>query len=101
MILRSSGSVGLSLLLWLLGAIVAACGTVVYIELGTVSFPFFLGLLLLMHAHILTLLMRFRVQALPYSGGEKNYLDFIFRRPRFLATCTYAAYAVFIVRVPF
>ncbi|KAF7797669.1 hypothetical protein EIP86_008869 [Pleurotus ostreatoroseus] len=68
-ILRSSGSVGLSLLLWLLGAVVAACGTVVYIELGT---------------------------ALPYSGGEKNYLDYIFRRPRFLATCTYAAYAVFI-----
>ena len=37
MILRSSGSVGLSLVLWLLGALVAACGTAVYIELGTVS----------------------------------------------------------------
>ncbi|KAJ3558188.1 hypothetical protein NM688_g1077 [Phlebia brevispora] len=58
-ILRSSGSVGLSLVLWLLGAIVAACGTAVYIELGT---------------------------ALPYSGGEKNYLNFIYRRPRFLVT---------------
>lgn len=36
-ILRSSGSVGLSLMMWLLGATVAACGTAVYIELGTVS----------------------------------------------------------------
>lgn len=36
-ILRSSGSVGLSLVMWLLGALVAACGTAVYIELGTVS----------------------------------------------------------------
>lgn len=35
-ILRSSGSVGLSLVMWLLGATVALCGTAVYIELGTV-----------------------------------------------------------------
>ncbi|KIP09738.1 hypothetical protein PHLGIDRAFT_66968 [Phlebiopsis gigantea 11061_1 CR5-6] len=68
-ILRSSGSVGLSLALWLLGALVAACGTAVYIELGT---------------------------ALPRSGGEKNYLDFIYRRPQFLATSVYSMYAVFI-----
>ncbi|CAL1709012.1 unnamed protein product [Somion occarium] len=68
-ILRSSGSVGLSLVLWLLGAIVAACGTAVYIELGT---------------------------GIPRSGGEKNYLDFIYRRPRYLAICMYAMYAVFI-----
>jgi len=33
---------------------------------------------------------------LPRSGGEKNYLEFIYRRPKFLATCTYAAYAVLI-----
>lgn len=38
-ILRSSGSVGLSLVMWLLGAVVAACGTAVYIELGTVRSP--------------------------------------------------------------
>ena len=36
-ILRSSGSVGLSLVMWLLGASVALCGTAVYMELGTVS----------------------------------------------------------------
>ncbi|GJE86598.1 amino acid permease [Phanerochaete sordida] len=68
-ILRSSGSVGLSLAMWLLGALVAACGTAVYIELGT---------------------------GIPRNGGEKNYLEYIFRRPAFLATCVYAMYAVFI-----
>ncbi|KAI0683765.1 amino acid transporter [Cytidiella melzeri] len=66
-ILRSSGSVGLSLVMWLLGATVAACGTAVYIELGA---------------------------GLPRSGGEKNYLDFIYRRPKFLAVCVYAAFSV-------
>jgi hypothetical protein len=35
-ILRSSGSVGIALLMWLLGATIAAIGTAVYIELGTV-----------------------------------------------------------------
>lgn len=68
-ILRTSGSVGLSLTMWLLGAVVAACGTAVYIELGT---------------------------GIPRSGGEKNYLEYIFRRPVFLSTCVYAMYAVFI-----
>ncbi len=36
-ILRSSGSVGVALIMWLLGALIAACGTAVYVELGTVS----------------------------------------------------------------
>ncbi|KAH9477578.1 High-affinity methionine permease [Psilocybe cubensis] len=53
-ILRSSGSVGVSLIMWLVGASIAACGTAVYVELGT---------------------------GLPRSGGEKNYLEFIYRRP--------------------
>jgi hypothetical protein len=42
-ILRSSGSVGVSLIMWLVGALIAACGTTVYIELGTVCRFFFLG----------------------------------------------------------
>ena len=36
-ILRASGSVGVALLMWLIGALIAAAGTMVYIELGTVS----------------------------------------------------------------
>ncbi|KAJ3886580.1 APC amino acid permease [Lentinula edodes] len=66
-ILRTSGSVGVALLMWLLGALIAAMGTTVFIELGT---------------------------GLPRSGGEKNYLEFIYRRPEFLVTCTYSIYAV-------
>ncbi|KAF9558568.1 APC amino acid permease [Agrocybe pediades] len=64
-ILRSSGSVGVALIMWLVGASIAACGTAVYVEFGT---------------------------GLPRSGGEKNYLEFIYRRPKFLVTCTYAFY---------
>ncbi|KAF8655593.1 hypothetical protein AX16_003014 [Volvariella volvacea WC 439] len=66
-ILRGSGSVGVALLLWLVGALVAATGTTVYMELGT---------------------------GLPRSGGEKNYLEFIYRRPKFLVTCAYSIYAL-------
>lgn len=36
-ILRTSGSVGVALLMWLVGALIAAAGTTVYIELGTVG----------------------------------------------------------------
>jgi hypothetical protein len=36
-ILRSAGSVGMALVMWLLGATVAATGSAVYLEYGTVS----------------------------------------------------------------
>ena len=35
-ILNSSGSVGMTFVMWILGALVAATGTAVYIEFGTV-----------------------------------------------------------------
>ncbi|KAG6816363.1 hypothetical protein H0H93_008153 [Arthromyces matolae] len=69
-ILRTSGSVGVALIMWIIGALIAAAGTSVYLELGT---------------------------GLPRSGGEKNYLEYIYRRPKFLTTCTFAVY-VFITR---
>ena len=40
LILPSCGSVGLSLVMWLLGALIAAAGTAVFIELGTVRIRF-------------------------------------------------------------
>lgn len=61
------GSVGMTLLLWVVGSIISFCGLAVYLELGT---------------------------ALPRSGGERVYLERIFRRPHMLATCMFAAYAV-------
>ncbi|KAG7086846.1 hypothetical protein E1B28_002767 [Marasmius oreades] len=53
--------------MWIVGATIAAAGTAVFIELGT---------------------------GLPRSGGEKNYLEFMYRRPKFLITCIYTIYAV-------
>lgn len=66
-IFKSVGSVGLSLLLWLLGAGIAACGLSISLELGCM---------------------------LPRSGGTKVYLEFMYRRPRFLASTVYAVNAV-------
>ena len=94
-ILRSSGSVGFSLIMWLLGAAVAACGTAVYIELGTVSsvqiFHPVSDDLNQWGAH-------WDTQGIPKNGGEKNYLEFFYRRPRLLVTCIYGIYAVLAVR---
>ncbi|KAG6901145.1 hypothetical protein C0995_016511 [Termitomyces sp. Mi166 len=63
-ILSLSGSVGLSLFMWVIGAIIAAAGMQVYIVWGT---------------------------ALPKNGGEKNYLEYLFRKPKFLITSVFAA----------
>ncbi|KAF8193407.1 high affinity methionine permease [Pholiota molesta] len=66
-ILGFSGSVGLSFVMWLIGALIAAAGMQVYIIWGT---------------------------ALPRNGGEKNYLEYLFPTPRRLITSIYAANAV-------
>ena len=66
-VVRSTGSIGLSLLLWTVGAIVAACGLAVSLEYGCM---------------------------LPRSGGEKVYLEFTYRKPRFLASTMVAVQAV-------
>lgn len=61
-----SGSVGTSLLMWAAGTIIAFSGLLVYMELGL---------------------------ALPRNGGEKTYLEYIFRKPKYMITATYSAYA--------
>ncbi|KAJ3537275.1 hypothetical protein NMY22_g5656 [Coprinellus aureogranulatus] len=66
-ILGFSGSVGLSLFMWIIGAVIAAAGMQVYIVWGT---------------------------AVPKNGGEKNYLEYLFRKPRFLVTSMFAANGV-------
>ncbi|SMN18668.1 similar to Saccharomyces cerevisiae YGR055W MUP1 High affinity methionine permease, integral membrane protein with 13 putative membrane-spanning regions [Maudiozyma saulgeensis] len=63
------GSVGLSLIMWALGGVIALSGLYVYMEFGT---------------------------AIPKNGGEKNYLEFIFKKPRFLVTSMYASYVFFL-----
>ncbi|KAJ2926324.1 hypothetical protein H1R20_g10773, partial [Candolleomyces eurysporus] len=66
-IIGTGGSVGLSLFMWVIGAIIAAAGMQVYIVWGT---------------------------AVPKNGGEKNYLEYLFRKPRFLITSVFAANGV-------
>ncbi|KAF9459045.1 high affinity methionine permease [Collybia nuda] len=73
-ILALSGSVGLSMIMWVIGAIVAIAGMQVYIVWGTAS-------------------RYFGCWALPKNGGEKNYLEYLFRRPKYLVTSMYAANA--------
>lgn len=64
-----SGSIGLALILWAVGAIIALAGLYVYMEFGT---------------------------AIPKNGGEKNYLEAIIRKPKFFITCMYASYVFFL-----
>lgn len=66
-IIRAVGSIGLALSLWVVGAVVAACGLAVALEYGSM---------------------------LPRSGGEKVYLEFTYRRPRFLASTVVAVMVV-------
>lgn len=66
-ILAECGSVGLSLFIWVAGMLIAAAGMAVYLEFGT---------------------------GLPRNGGEKNYLEFVYTKPRFLVTGFYTGYVV-------
>ncbi|AMD22458.1 HHL312Wp [Eremothecium sinecaudum] len=68
-IYRLAGSVGLTLILWVVGAAIALIGAYVYMEFGS---------------------------AIPRNGGEKNYLEYLFKKPKFFVTSLYAAY-VFLI----
>lgn len=63
-VLALSGSVGLSMTLWLLGGLLAAAGMQVYVVWGC---------------------------AFPQNGAEKNYLQYLFPRPTHLTLCLYGA----------
>jgi amino acid transporter len=56
--------VGVSLFLWVIGGVLTFCGLSVWLEFGL---------------------------AIPRSGGEKNYLERIYKHPRYLATCVLAS----------
>ena len=66
-ILGSVGSVGASLMLWVLGFVLSFCGLFVWLEYGTMF---------------------------PRSGGEKVYLEAVYKKPRYLATVIFAANAI-------
>ncbi|CAL1710391.1 unnamed protein product [Somion occarium] len=66
-ILALTGSVGLSLFIWVAGMVIAILGCLVYLEFG---------------------------MAIPRNGGEKNYLEVVYTRPKYLVTAMYASYVV-------
>ncbi|KAF8878903.1 amino acid transporter [Gymnopilus junonius] len=66
-ILSSVGSVGASLMLWVLGFVLSFCGLFVWLEYGTMF---------------------------PRSGGEKVYLEAVYQKPKFLATVIFATNAI-------
>jgi len=68
-ILESVGSVGASLMLWVLGFALSVCGLFIWLEFGTMF---------------------------PRSGGEKVYLEAVYQRPKHLATVVFAASAIFL-----
>ncbi|KIM66404.1 hypothetical protein SCLCIDRAFT_7849 [Scleroderma citrinum Foug A] len=62
-ILSSTGSVGASLMLWVLGLMLSFCGLFIWLELGTMF---------------------------PRSGGEKVYLEAVYTKPKYLVTVIFA-----------
>ncbi|ERF68600.1 hypothetical protein EPUS_07161 [Endocarpon pusillum Z07020] len=66
-VFAATGSVGVCLFLWIIGGIITFCGLSVFLEFGL---------------------------AIPRSGGEKNYLERVYRRPKLLATCVLLAQMV-------
>ncbi|KAK9447403.1 amino acid/polyamine transporter I [Limtongia smithiae] len=58
----SCGSIGGSLLMWILGGFLSLTGLSVFLEFGL---------------------------AIPKSGGEKNYLERVYRKPKFFITCVF------------
>jgi amino acid transporter len=66
-ILGSVGSVGASLMLWVLGFVLSLCGLFVWLELGAMF---------------------------PRSGGTKVYLEAVYRRPKHLASVVFAICAI-------
>lgn len=60
-------SVGLSLIIWFVGILIAFTGLLVYMEFGS-------------NIH--------------RNGGEKNYLEYVYTKPKFLVTCVYGIYAL-------
>ncbi|KAK7207300.1 amino acid permease-domain-containing protein [Myxozyma melibiosi] len=61
-VLLASGSVGASILLWVAGGILSLTGLSVFLEFG-------LGI--------------------PKNGGEKNYLERVYQKPKYLITCIF------------
>ncbi|KAG1788728.1 amino acid transporter [Suillus plorans] len=72
-ILSSVGSVGASLALWVLGFLLSFCGLFIWLEFGTMF---------------------------PRSGGEKVYLEAVYKKPKYLATAVFAVNSILLGFTP-
>jgi len=71
LILEKVGSPGMAILIWVIGGLVSFAGTFAYLELGTMR---------------------------PRSGGEKEYLDYAFQRPKALLAFLFSLSMIFLIR---
>lgn len=93
LVLKSTGSVGISLLLWAFGAIVGMSALLVWLELG-LSVPKF-------EVPDRDSTKPYRegetaLQSVPRNGGEKNYLEHIYKAPKVRTTCMYGVIFIFL-----
>ncbi|KAK0634057.1 amino acid permease-domain-containing protein [Immersiella caudata] len=75
-IYSNTQSIGVSIMIWLVGISMALSGVILYIELGLTVPRYRLG-----GSKEKTAVVR--------SGGELPYLNYFFKLPRFLATCVF------------
>ncbi|KAM0138752.1 hypothetical protein ACHAO1_003351 [Botrytis cinerea] len=73
-IIQQDRNIGASLILWTLGFIASMAGTLMYVEYG-LTIP--------------RRRMAGEIQAVPRSGGELNYLKFLAKHPKYMATCMF------------
>ncbi|KAL9101754.1 MAG: hypothetical protein Q9163_003030 [Psora crenata] len=85
LVLKATNSVGISLLLWTLGGIFGMSGLLIWLELGQ-SIPKFKPSDELPPPQTED---EGALENVPRSGGEKNYLEYIYKHPRFRSTCMY------------
>lgn len=85
-VLQSTGSVGISLLLWAFGAVVSMAALLVWLELGLSIPKFEVPDRYTVHSPRGN---NSTLQSVPRNGGEKNYLEHIYKSPKLRTTCMY------------
>jgi amino acid transporter len=73
-VLYLTGSPAVSIILWIFGGLVILCITLSWLELG-LTIPRYV--------------IEGDVYSAPRSGGDKNYLEYIYKRPRLFISCVF------------